>query len=109
MVRDTKNPLGEIIKSARVKNKLTQEKFAEKSNVSARYVMSIENEGKKPSYDKLHRMIRVLGINANDIFYPENREEDTPAQYLSRLLSQCGERDIRGITALVETFLSEKE
>jgi DNA-binding XRE family transcriptional regulator len=89
--------------------KLTQEKFAEMVDVSPRYIMSIENENKKPSFFNLYKIIRALGVNANDIFYPESRTAETSAERLSRLLAQCGERDIKAVTALVETLLHEKE
>jgi transcriptional regulator with XRE-family HTH domain len=107
MVRNENDALGEIIKSARVKMRLTQEQFAEMVEVSPRYITSIENENKRPAYNKLFLIIRTLGLNANDIFYPEMRTDDTSTQRLYRLLSQCKERDIKAITALVETLLSE--
>jgi DNA-binding XRE family transcriptional regulator len=109
MVRKTQDGLGGVLKSARNKMKLTQEKFAEMVEVSARYITSIENEKKKPAFDKLYTMIRALGVNANDIFYPESRKADTPREHLSRMLLQCSEREIKAVTALVESLLSEKE
>jgi len=108
MVHNVKDTLGETVKSARVDMKLTQEQLAESVDLSLRYIMSIENESRKPSFNKLFQIIRVLGIRADDIFYPENKTADTSAQCLSRLLLQCNEREIKAITALVETLLAEK-
>jgi len=107
MVRNTRDTLGEVIKSARLGMKLTQEKFAEMVDLSPRYIMSIENENKKPSFNNLFKIIRALGVDANAVFYPETHSGGKPAERLSRLLSQCGERDIRAVSALVESFLSE--
>jgi DNA-binding XRE family transcriptional regulator len=110
MERNGKSALGPVIKAARVERKLTQEKLGELVELGQRHIMSIENEEKKPSFDKLHEIIRVLGIDANLIFYPENPVSgNTPVGQLVRLLSQCGERELKIITTLVETYLSERE
>jgi len=110
MERNTKDALGGVIKSARNSRKLTQEKLGELVDLGQRHIMSIENEEKRPSYDKLYEIVRVLGIDANTIFYPEkNVSGDDPAGRLARLLSQCGERELRIITALVESYLTERE
>ena len=109
MVRNDKDTLGRVIKNARLQMGLTREVFAEMIGLSPRYIMSIENENRKPAFDKLYKIIRALGIRSDDIFYPERAGTDTQAERLSRLLPQCDERDIRAITALVETFITEKE
>ena len=109
MVRNTKDTLGEVIKSARLEMKLTREKFAEMIDLSPRYLMSIENENRKPAFETLCRMIRALGVRADDIFYPENAGENATAARVSRLLLQCEEHEIKAVAALVETLLAEKK
>jgi transcriptional regulator with XRE-family HTH domain len=110
MEHNTSDSIGVVIKAARKSRNLTQEKLGELVDLGQRHIASIENEEKRPSLDKLFEIIRVLGIDANLIFYPENPlSEDTPAGRLARLLSQCSERELRVITALVETYLSERE
>jgi len=110
MVRDkkTKDALGAVIQSGRVGMGLSREKLAESVDLSLRYIVSIENESKKPSFSVLFSLIRTLGVDANAIFYPENRAENTPAQRVSRLLQQCEEHEIMAVTALVEKLLMEK-
>ena len=49
----TADKLGEIIKTSRLKMGLTRDQLSEKIGISPRYLMSIEHEGKKPSYDVL--------------------------------------------------------
>ena len=109
MVRNDNNALGATIKAARIKMRLTQEQLAEMVDLSMRYIMSIENENRKPSFNKLFLIIRTLSIDANTIFYPESTITDTSAERLSRLVRQCNERDIKAITAQVEMLLSELE
>ena len=54
--------LGEIIKNARIKADITVEDLAAKVGVTERFIYRIENEGKKPSYDILYKLIRELSI-----------------------------------------------
>ena len=56
----TADKLGEIIKTSRLKMGLTRDQLSEKIGISPRYLMSIEHEGKKPSYDVLFQLIRYL-------------------------------------------------
>ena len=86
--------LGPIIKAARKSRGHTREQLAEWIYITPRYLMSIENESQKPSYDVLFRLIRELGISADSIFYPESQTNDSKLENLIRLIYQCEERDI---------------
>ncbi|MDR3287946.1 MAG: helix-turn-helix domain-containing protein [Peptococcaceae bacterium] len=104
MGRNAEDTLGKTIKSARLERGWTREKFAEMVGLSPRYVMSIENENKKPSYKKLFKLIRTLGVPADAIFYPEKAIEDVQTQRLLHMLEQCEEWEIKGIIAMVEVL-----
>ena len=65
--------LGAILKTAREKAGITVEALAENIGITERYLYRIENEGKKPSYEVLYKLIRELSIPPDSIFYPENR------------------------------------
>ena len=62
--------LGDVIKSARIKADITVEALAEKVGVSDRYIYRIENEGKKPSFDVLYKLIRELSIIPDQMNIP---------------------------------------
>jgi transcriptional regulator with XRE-family HTH domain len=108
-VHNIENRLGALVKAARLNRGLTQEQLAEKIGIGLRHIMGIENEAKSPSYEVLYSLIRELNLSADSIFYPETRNEDSKLQYLTRLLGQCSERDIRAVTALTEAFLAAPE
>ena len=107
--KDSTDALGRVIQAGRNKMRLTRDEFAELVELSPRYISSIENENKKPSFNTLFVLIRALGVRSDDIFYPETAVENDSARHLLRLLSQCGEREIKAVTALVETLLHEKK
>lgn len=108
MERNHFDKLGTILKNARLNNNLTREQLAEKINITPRYLMSIENENKKPSYDVLFRLIRELCISADTIFFPENATTITKIDQLTQLLRLCDERDLNIATATIKALLENK-
>ena len=92
--------LGNIIKSARQRADITMENLAEKVGITERYLYRIENEGKKPSYDVLYKLIRELSILPDSIFYPEKPSKDSEIENLLRMLYSCDERSLEVIRQL---------
>jgi len=109
MERNRDDKLGIVVKDARNEKKLTREQVAEQVYITPRYLMSIENENKKPSYNVLFRLVRVLGIPADDIFYPENKTATTDVERLIRLIYECDERDICVLTSTAKALLDSKK
>lgn len=90
---------GEVIKNARVKADVTVEALASKVGVTERFIYRIENEGKKPSYDILYKLIRELSILPDQIFFHEKQVEDAEMERLVRMLYNCDERSMQIIKA----------
>lgn len=107
MVHTYPETLGDVIKEARQKSGLTMEELAFRVDITTRYLYRIENEGKKPSYDVLYRLIRELSITPDSIFYPERSTKDSEVENLIRRLYNCDERSLEVIKAtalaLIET------
>ena len=108
MEHNSMDRLGGIIKNARLNKGLTREKLSELIHISPRYLMSIENENKKPSYDVLFRLVRVLGIATDTIFYPETQCTNTKADQLAKLLYQLNERDLNIISMTIQALIENK-
>jgi transcriptional regulator with XRE-family HTH domain len=70
--------------------------------------MGIENEGNLPSYEVLYKVIRGLNIPADSIFYPEKEPSNPQLKYLTHLLEQCGDKEIRAVTAMLEILRESK-
>ena len=91
----TTDKLGEVIKTSRLKMGLTRDQLAEKIGISPRYLMSIEHEGKKTSYDVLFQLVRYLTINANDIFFPESIvDTNEERKLLEQMIKLCDKHEI---------------
>ena len=97
--------LGSILKAAREKSGITIEALAERAEITERYLYRIENEGKKPSFDVLYKLIRELSISAGSIFYPEKPSKDSEVENLLRMLSACDERSLEVVKATVKALI----
>ena len=97
--------LGSILKAAREKAGITIEALAERAGITEQYLYRIENEGKKPSFDVLYKLIRELSISADSIFYPEKPSKDSEVENLLRMLSACDERSLEVVKAIVKALI----
>lgn len=100
--------LGAVVKKARNSQKITLETLAEKIGISVRYLGSIENESKKPSYDVLFKLIRTLGISPDLIFYPGLPSKETELEDLIQLLHSCDDKSLKVVRATVEALLENQ-
>lgn len=104
----THENLGDIIKSAQQKSGITNEDLAARVGVTERYIYRIENEGKKPSFDILYKLIRELSIAPDLIFYPEKECKDSELEDIIRMLYSCDDRSIQIIKATVKAALESR-
>ena len=105
MVHTHTDILGNVIKQARQKSDITIEKLAELVGVTDRYIYRIENEGKKPSFEVLHKIIQVLHIDPDLIFYPEKPTKDSEVEDLLRMLYNCDERSLKVVKATAKALM----
>lgn len=101
--------LGEIIKNARTNADMTVEALANRVGISERFIYRIENEGKKPSYDLLYKLIRELAIVPDRIFFPEKQIEDSEMETLIRMLYSCDARALQIIKATITAALDSQQ
>ncbi|MEI3141799.1 MAG: helix-turn-helix transcriptional regulator [Oscillospiraceae bacterium] len=65
--------LGEILKTAGMRADITMETLAERVDITERYLYRIENEGKKPSFDVLYKLIGNLQYQRIRFSIPKSR------------------------------------
>jgi len=107
-VQQVSDKLGSAIKAVRNERHLTQKQLAERLFITPHYLMSIENKQQIPSCNLLFRIIRELEISADTIFYPEYNHDHALVKKLQILLSRCDEKDIKVITATLQSLLENK-
>ena len=62
--------LGQLIRSKRERQGLTQFELAEKSNVDRNYIGMLERGERNPSYLSLQKIAAGLGIHVNQLIEP---------------------------------------
>lgn len=108
-MREIPNTLGDIIKNAREKSGMTIEALANKLGITERYMYRLENEGKKPSFEVLYRLVRELSISPDLIFCPEKPTKDSEVENLLRVLSDCDDRSLQVIKATAKALIDTAE
>lgn len=59
--------LGEAVRAARKEAELSQEKLAEKADLSTVFISRIERGVESPSVDNLVKIARALGVRVRDL------------------------------------------
>lgn len=60
--------IGKNIQKIRKSNGYTQEKLAEETEVSARYISDVEQDRAKPSYEVLIKICNIFNVGLDQIF-----------------------------------------
>lgn len=94
--------LGYKLKAAREERRLTQERLAEIVGISPGYLSEIENKKTIPSFMILCSLCRTLNLSLDDIIYHTDSDS---ARNISRLISQCNEKQLYVIQSMIEAML----
>ena len=100
--------MGPIFKKYRVDANRTQEEAAEKVGITARFLMALENEEKRPSIDILLRLVDTLNIPGDAIFHPQIQHIDSEDQQLLRQYMRLNDRDKSVIRAAIQEMLNNR-
>lgn len=100
---DIDKVLGEIFKEYRVKNKLTQERIAEKLGISVKYISRIENGTGGVKVETLVNYMNILCMSPNVIFNKLITNEDLKLQMqLSEKASELSDDKINFIISVID-------
>ncbi|MCD8074832.1 MAG: helix-turn-helix domain-containing protein [Lachnospiraceae bacterium] len=99
--------LGNIIKTAREKAGLTQEQLAALADIKlSNTILHIENYRGNPKLKVLYPLIRVLKIDANDLFYPESHQSSSALRQLQLMISSCSEEEAVTLISILEPIMA---
>ena len=97
--------IGKVIQEIRKSNGDTQEKLAEKIEVSVRYVSDIEQDRAKPSYEILIKFCNLYKIGMNQIFNDYLKVKDNKAlEYKLSGYDKLDKKDKEAIENLIMYF-----
>lgn len=102
---DYSRPLGDTVKRARTRLKLTQYEVAESIDVDSRTILNIENYKGNPKMEVLYPLVRTLKIDAREIFTPEILRDSPSLRQLRILIEDCDEQEASAIIPAVQAIL----
>lgn len=105
-MHDYSRPLGDAVKRARGKLDLTQNEVADLADIDVRTVLNIENYKGNPKMEVLYPLVRVLKIDAREIFNPEIRRESPALRQLRVLIEECSEEEAAPIIPVFQSVLT---
>ena len=97
--------LSNAVKKARTNLGLTQGQVAEKIGIDPRTILNIENCKGNPKMKVLYPLIRVLKIDAREIFNPEMARESPTISRLRFTIDTCSEREAAALIPVVDAVL----
>ena len=105
-MQDYSHPLGDAVKIARSELGLTQEQVASQIDADARTIMNIENYKGNPKMKTLFPLIRLLKIDAREIFNPEMQRESPAIRQIRFLIEECSEQEATALIPVIQSVLS---
>lgn len=99
-------PLSEAVKTARTNLGLTQGQVAEKIGIDQRTILNIENCKGNPKMEVLYPLIRVLKIDAREIFNSEMKRDDPAITQLRFTIENCSKKEASTLIPIVEAVLA---
>lgn len=105
-MQEYSRPLGDTVRSARMRQGYTQKQISEILDIDERSISSIERYEANTTMDILFPLLRLLKIDAREIFNPEMSRESQAHYQLRLLVDSCTEKEAEALYAVCDAFLS---
>ncbi len=103
-----KKTLGAAIKTARLENRLTQEKLAEMVGIAPSHVKQIEAGSRSPSVEVLYKLARILNFSVDDVFFPAKRDDRDLLYKIERSLQECSVHELKVVYSTISALKDKK-
>lgn len=108
---ETMNYIGKIIRSYRIKNKMTQEDLSELAGCSCGFIGQIERGESLVSIPVLYKIIHALNIDANELFWDSNNTNSEEQQLNNQIqlrINQLNSAEKQLVLSLVNNLINLK-
>lgn len=104
-----KDSIGHKIRILRQNKKLTQEKLAEKSNLSQQHISRIENGIVEPEYQTIYKLAYALDISVDTLIENEFKKNENEFVYeLMRKLDYLTDDDIKQLLGYADCLIERQ-
>lgn len=98
--------LRETVQSARVAHGYTQDEVGEYVGKAGKSISNIERGIANPEFKTVYKLIRLLEIDANRVFYPEYSSESSTREQFDRLLAGCTDEELQMLLDISKEVLA---
>ena len=105
-MQEYSRPLGDTVRSARIRQGYTQKQVSDILDIDERSIASIEKYQANTTMDILYPLIRLLKIDAREIFNPEMSRESQMHYQLRLLVDNCSEEEAPTLLSVCDAVLS---
>lgn len=102
-----KNTLGNAIRTARLKNNLSQEALAELIGITPTHLKHLESEHRKPSIEVLFKLCQTLHFSLDNIVFPTDANDAQKKEIIS-LINSCTEKELFIIQDMILSLLRNR-
>lgn len=99
--------VGSVIRVYRKERGMTQNELSEKIELTTRQLMSIENGKSYPKFDTLCRLVEVLNIPPDHVFYPYADHHDVAIDSFIELYRVCAPEDQQIVLTTARTLIEQ--
>ncbi|ADY55383.1 helix-turn-helix domain protein [Syntrophobotulus glycolicus DSM 8271] len=93
--------LGGAIKNARLENNLTQEELAELADIATVHMKQLEAGSRNPSIEVLYKLVRLLNLSVDAVFFPERADGRELQHKIERRLNHCSPHELNMIYSTI--------
>ena len=105
-MQEYSRPLGDTVRSARIRQGYTQKQVSDILDIDERSIASIEKYQANTTMDILYPLIRLLKIDAREIFNPEMSQESQMHYQLRLLVDNCSEEEAATLLSVCDAVPS---
>jgi len=108
-VREEDVKFCDLLRRIRTDCGFTQQKMAEKIDLSIRQYQNLEANAQLPGYGVLKSIVEQLHVNPRELFF---RKEDVPSPRLEEvqhLITRCSDQQLDMLGAMIKVILSSNE
>jgi transcriptional regulator with XRE-family HTH domain len=84
---------GSILKAGREEKGMTQAALSSATGLTVRTIIDIENGKRNMRHEALYKILHVLDLSADHIYWPERTPYTPDQEQLIRAIATCSERD----------------
>jgi transcriptional regulator with XRE-family HTH domain len=101
--------IGKAIKTAREARRMPRSEVSKIVDLDPRYIMSVENKGQHPSFQKFYELVTLFNVSVDRFFYPDsNSGSSDRRRQIEAALDDLDEKDLVVLESTISGLLEAK-